>query len=202
MAHRVGQAMVYYIMNTNGKVIARSTVSSLEPSDYNVLETKSRMSKLDIAIEASIGDYRNEANMASSQIPQMDDSDIKSQLAFSFDLEPHDIDILKEEAASDPEIPHIDETPTNDIESTEFDKFLGVYMEIPGDDGGSKVLAKVKDRKRDHDGKLIGQSHSNPILDTAVYNVVTPDGNLHEYSANVIAENLWDQADDDGYNYR
>ena len=132
----------------------------------------------------------------------MEDSDIKSQLAFSFDLEPHDIDILKEEAASDPEIPHIDETPTNDIESTEFDKFLGVYMEIPGDDGESKVLAKVKDRKRDHDGKLIGQSHSTPILDTAVYNVVTPDGNLHEYSANVITENLWDQADDDGYNYR
>ena len=66
VAHRVGQAMVYYIMNTNGKVIARSTVSSLEPSDYNVLETKSRMSKLDIAIEASIGDYRNAANMASS----------------------------------------------------------------------------------------------------------------------------------------
>ena len=101
------------------------------------------MSKLDIAIEASIGDYRNAANMASSQLPQMDDSDIKSQLAFSFDLEPHDIDILKEEAASDPEIPHIDETPTNDIESTEFDKFLGVYMEIPGDDGESKVLAKI-----------------------------------------------------------
>ena len=109
---------------------------------------------------------------------------------------------MDEEAASDPGIPYIDETPTNDIESTELDKFLGVYMEIPGDDGESKVLAKVKDRKRDHDGKLIGQSHSTPILDTAVYNVVTPDGNLHEYSANVIVDNLWDQADDDGYTYR
>ena len=96
------------------------------------------------------------------------------------------------EAVSDLEILHIDETPTNDFESTEFDKFLGVYMEIPGDDGGSKVLAKVKDRKRYNDGKLIGQSHSNPILDTAVYNVVTPDGNLHEYFANVITENIWD----------
>ena len=33
----------------------------------------------------------------------------------------------------------------------------------------------------------------------AVYNVETPDGNLQEYIANVIAENLWNQVDDDIY---
>lgn len=35
-----------------------------------------------------------------------------------------------------------------------------------------------------------------------MYNVVTPDGDMQEYSANVIVKNLWDQVDDDGYNYR
>ena len=29
----------------------------------------------------------------------------------------------------------------------------------------------------------------------------TPDGNIHEYIANIIAEHLWDQVDDDGWDY-
>ena len=95
----------------------------------------------------------------------------------------------------------MDDAPNSDVESTAFDKFLGVYVTLPGDDGESRVLARVKDRKRDHDGALIGKTHSNPILNTSVYNVETPDGHLQEYNANVIAENLWNQVDDDGYNY-
>ena len=91
------------------------------------------------------------------------------------------------------------------VSSDAFDKFLGIYLELPDDDGESKVLGRVlgrvKNRKRDHDGVLIGKSHDNPVLNTTVYNKETPDGNIHEYTANVIAQNLWNQVDDDGYNY-
>ena len=62
VAHRVGQSMVYYIMNANGKVITRSTVSRLDPPDYDVDEYKIRITKLDTRIESSIGDYRNALN--------------------------------------------------------------------------------------------------------------------------------------------
>ena len=202
VAHKVGQSMVFYIMNTNGKVITRSTVSRLEPSDYDVTEYKQRMAKLDQEIERSIGDYKNALNVSSTDLPQMDEDDLETQLSFCFDLPSIDINDSEENAASDDNIPYMDDSPTDDVESSEFDKFLGVYLELPGDDGESKVLARVKDRKRDHDGKLIGTVHPNPVLNTAVYNVETPDGNIQEYSANVIAENLWDQADDDGYNYK
>ena len=41
---RVGQSMFFWIMNTNGKVIVQSTVSPLDPSDYDVNECKQRMS--------------------------------------------------------------------------------------------------------------------------------------------------------------
>ena len=34
-----------------------------------------------------------------------------------------------------------------------------------------------------------------------MYKIETPDGKIHEYTANVIAQNLWDQVDHDGYNY-
>ena len=201
VAHRVGQSMVFYVMNANGKVIARSTVSPLEPSDYDVSETKNRMQTLDETVKKSIGDYRNAANVSNTQLPDMDNDDLQLQLSFCFDLNPLDIDNSKEEAASNHKIPHIDDSVSADVESTAFDKFLGLYVKLPGDDGESMVLARVKDRKRDHDGKLIGASNPNPILSTAVYNVETPDGNIQEYSANIIATNLWNQVDDDGYDY-
>ena len=51
----------------------------------------------------------------------------------------------------------MDDSPNLDVESTAFDKFLGVYVTLPGDDGESKVLARVKDQKRYHDGALIAK---------------------------------------------
>ena len=42
------------------------------------------------------------------------------------------------------------------MKSKSFYKFLGVYVELPGEDKESKVLACVKEQKRDHNGKLIG----------------------------------------------
>ena len=203
IAHRVGQSMVYFVMNANGKVIARSTVVPLEPQDHDVTETTTRMSDLDATIKATIGDYRNATNPNYTDIPALDDDNLTAQLTYTFDLQESDLNEheLEREAASDPNRPHMDEAPTHDVSSDAFDKFLGIYVELPGDDGGSTVLGRVKDRKRDHDGALIGKAHSNPILNTAVYNVETLDGNIHEYTANVIAQNLWDKVDDDGYNY-
>ena len=202
IAHRVGQSMVFYVMNINGKVIARSTVSRLEKSDYDVTETKARMTNLDKAIEDGIGDCRNTANISSSQLPDLDSMELQSQLSFCFEIDPDQIDDTKAESFSNQHIPYVDDSPSQDIESAAFDKFLGIYVNLPGSDGESNILGRVKNRKRDHDGRLIGTTNPNPILNTAVYNVETPDGNIHEYTVNIIAENLYDQTDDDGYDYR
>ena len=193
--------MVFWIMNTNSKVIGKSTVSPLDPSDYDVNECKQRMSELDTTIKESIGGYCNAVNFNKTEVPDFDDKDIKEQLSYNFDLKESDIDDSKEVAVSDKNWLDMDDAPNLDVQSTALDKFLGVYVTLPGDDGESKVLARIKDRKIDHDGDLIGKAHSNPILDTAVYNVETPDVHLQEYTANIIAENLWNQVDDDGYNY-
>ena len=63
------------------------------------------------------------------------------------------------------------------------------------------LLTKVISRKRDADGKVIGKSNSNPILDTRIYQVKFPDGAVAEYSANIIAENILSQVDSDGYTH-
>lgn len=92
-------------------------------------------------------------------------------------------------------------SPTHDVESSNFDKCLGIYVEISGDDGKSKVLARGRDHKRNHDGKRIGVTNLNPILNIVIYNVEVPDGNIREYTANIISENMWNQVNDDGYNF-
>ena len=47
----------------------------------------------------------------------------------------------------------------------------------------------------------MGQSHSNPILDTRVWDVEFPDGTEKEFSANIIAQNMYSQCDANGHKY-
>jgi hypothetical protein len=43
-----------------------------------------------------------------------------------------------------------------------------------------------------------GKASANPILDTRTYNVEFPDGRSEEYMANVIADNMYAQCDEEG----
>ena len=48
----------------------------------------------------------------------------------------------------------------------------------------------------------IGEYNNNPLLDTRVYEVMFGDGSKQKFAANVIAENLWSEVDDDGYHHQ
>lgn len=39
-------------------------------------------------------------------------------------------------------------------------------------------------------------------MDTRIYEVTFPDGRMEEYSANIIAQNLYSQRDDEGHRYQ
>jgi hypothetical protein len=45
---------------------------------------------------------------------------------------------------------------------------------------------------------LIGIAHKNPLLDTSLYEVELNDGGTEEHAANIIAENVYLNGDDDG----
>ena len=51
----------------------------------------------------------------------------------------------------------------------------------------------------DEQGKVIGSPDENPIINTLIYDVEFPDGNIKKYSANVIAENVLVNCDYEGY---
>jgi hypothetical protein len=63
------------------------------------------------------------------------------------------------------------------------DQYISSEVKLPRN--GSEILGQVFARKCDSEGNPIGMANVNPILDTQVYQVMFPEGNVAEYSANV-----------------
>ena len=80
-----------------------------------------------------------------------------------------------------------------------LDSHIGVQVKLPHQ--GEMKLGTVKERKRDHEGNLIGKANENPTLDSRIYVVDFGDGTYSNYSTNVLMENLYSQIDDEGRQY-
>jgi hypothetical protein len=63
------------------------------------------------------------------------------------------------------------------------------------------MSAKVRKRKRELDGSLLGKANANPILDTRTYEVEFADGQTAELTENIIAQTMYAQCDSKGYQY-
>ena len=79
-----------------------------------------------------------------------------------------------------------------------LDEYIGSQIVIPNKEA-VPVLAIVKKRKRDALGQPIGTKNDNPILDSRIYELELPDGRNEEYSVNVLAENHFNMADEQGW---
>jgi hypothetical protein len=66
---------------------------------------------------------------------------------------------------------------------------------------GTLQKGTVMRRKRDAVGNPVGRSHTNPLLDTREYEVEFQDGATDTYTANIIAESMYSQVDEDGNSY-
>jgi hypothetical protein len=65
--------------------------------------------------------------------------------------------------------------------------------------GESLYMGKVTQRALGPDGTRAGTYDDNPMLNSIVYEVEFPNGQVKEYAANVITENMLTQAGSDGY---
>ena len=73
-------------------------------------------------------------------LPNIDEADSVSQIGYCFDLDSDEIDKSDEDVKQDSERPEYDDAPNMDVESEIFDKFLGLYVEIPSLDKEEKLL--------------------------------------------------------------
>jgi hypothetical protein len=172
--------MCYWVLSETDKPIVCSTVQNIPIDKLKTPEIQEQIAVLDKVVSDKLGS------------PSIDDSIYKYDLNDDQDLEaPEHMTPEYTPLEPDSSMPEADEW---DAEA--FDKYISVEVCLPKD--GQEVIAKVIARKRDHDGNPIGRSNANPILDTRLYQVIFPDGETAEYSANIITECLYSQVDDEG----
>ena len=77
------------------------------------------------------------------------------------------------------------------------DSLINAEVLLPIGDG--EAIAKVLSCVVDSKGKLIGTYNDNHFLNTLRYMCEFPDGTVKEFAANMIASNIFEQADVDGH---
>ena len=82
-------------------------------------------------------------------------------------------------------------------QSPAYDKLLNAEVALQL--GEKMATGKVTRRAVGPDGTVAGTYDDNPYLNSVVYEIEFPDGQVKEYVANVIAENMLTQVDSKGF---
>jgi hypothetical protein len=166
--------MCYWLLPDSGIPIARTTIQAVTQDELNTTNMQEVLKNFDQKMEDKL------------KVLSTDDTDALT----GFHLYREDVD---EDIQDNDTI----EPASLDTEDDIFDQLLLAQPLLEMVEG--KVKAKIIGRKRDQDGNLVGTYNSNPILNTIVYLAEFPDGSISEYAANIIAESIYNQVNDDGY---
>jgi hypothetical protein len=168
--------MCYKILKPNGHCIVHSSCTPLSDSDKRDATVKDRMTAFTTKIDDIIGKFDP-----------------------SF--------ILEEETAEFETLPSLNETqdesdqPSLDVDDEDtFYPLTNAEIILPQGDG--IALASATEQTLAHDGSSIGCRNKNPLLDSRIYIVKFPDGEMKYVGYNILAENLFSQMDKDGNQFR
>ena len=178
----VGQAMSSKILTDKGKVIHRTSVWPLSVEKSHDPSFQAQKEQFDDNLRQVLG-QRMEGLAPGDDV----DDEYATET-------PH-YQPYEDDEQEDVTKPEMDEYTTDS-----YDKLISAKVMLPL--GDSLRPGQVVRRKRDADGKLIGRTSTNPILDTSMYEVEFQDGHVESYVANLIAENIYEQLNDEGNRYR
>ena len=173
--------MSMWILKKNGEIVSRTTLRTLPDSELASETEKTNRDILTKAVNKKLG-------------PTLYDTGIKSGLGdfFNDTDTPRFTPYVDNEVIEEPNMPEADDIADENryIESEVLLPSNGKEM------SSGKVVSQVKDK----DGEVKGTYNRNPILNTRVYDVMFPDGEVCQYAANIIAENMYFQVDYNGHN--
>ena len=194
VSHRVGQLMSYWILPESGIPVSCSTVQRITNLEKQTDSYKKRMNDFQESLErkwsvesADISQdvYRNNGD-EKRDILSIEDEDTQFQDEIKRVI--NDTDLREAED----QVPH---------EYGKIDPYLNMELGLPRAADDSLVHATVKRRAVDNEGRPIGKSSTNPILDSRAYEVEFIDGQTEVLTANVIAENILSQINEDGHRH-
>jgi len=174
VAHKVSQAMCFWILPISGVPIAQTMVQPITKQDLENDEIKSQLKAFDLTIEEILFDPSLTNTFTLYREDQEDD------LIEGVPLEPDSLSSNVEE-----------------IEADMYDTLLTTAPILLYD--GQPTKAKIIGQKRNQDGNPVGTFNTNLLLNTCVYLAEFPDGHVIELSANTVAKALYGQVDDEGF---
>ena len=186
VSHRVGSAMSYWILTDNCEIMSRVSVSRVTNLEQQTDKVKQRQEEFSKAIAPRLGneEYTTGGNTKPGDWYEDLNHDPEFQEEF-------------QKVWGEKEVKEADETFTPEVFD---DTYLNMELTLPHKE--SQTWAKVTKRLRDADGLPIGTANENPILDSRVYEVEYSDGHKTSLAANLIAENMLSQVDDEGNRFQ
>ena len=178
-----GDAMSARILTDKARFVDRTSVFPIKEEEWATDSFKERVARFEASLKERLKDRYNPVEPDAD-----DDDDAKTPIYEPYQpTNPKDKEELPELAEAD------------DFEHESFDRYISSRVKVPrGDDW---AYGTVKRRKRDADGNLIGHSDKNPWLDSSIYEVELDGGQTEAYSANIIAEHIYSQVDEEGFTH-
>jgi hypothetical protein len=180
VAHKVGSEMCYWLMPVSGIPVANTTVQHVTLEEMRNPNIQVQIEAFDKALVGRLKDTNHTIDIGVCGADIYLDDDYED----SYDNEGLDPEQVRPKA--------------DKVKS--YDKLIGATFLLDPLRNADNVAtrATVKERRKDPFGNPIGTAHANPLLDTREYVVVLEDGSKETYFANVIAENLWSQCNEEG----
>jgi hypothetical protein len=180
-----GNEMAQWILKANGNVIPRRSSRPLKVDEIHSATEMKKRETFDGLIERRWGTSIN---------PPKPTDDVE-------DLDTKEFEEHEDEDESKRIIPDIEDVVDANgkllNQQPAYDRIL--HSEVSLQLGENMAVGKVTKRAIGPDGTIAGTYDENPMLNTMIYEVEFNDGQLKEYAANVIAENMLSQVDEDGF---
>jgi hypothetical protein len=188
ISHRTGPLMTYWVLPRSGRPISCDTVQRVTNAEMQTDVTRAEMNAWTDATKPVLE--------AKSSIIESGLEAVQPDKVFDLESESDEFLSTFSTTVQNALVPQDEETSEGLGEQDPY-----VDMEIGLRKGGEDELLRARVRKRalDDEGNPIGRAHSNPLLDTREYEVEYADGERETLTANILAENILAQVDEDGH---
>jgi hypothetical protein len=177
----IGPEMCFHILKANGWIVQRTTVGPLSPSEFENIPTKTQVNNFMMELyRGPLGTTMTDSKLKDSGD---DPNTTPAYQSYSDNI-----------CGDEPTMPEGDAFTID-----AYDKCIGAQLDLLLQD--AMASATVITRKQDPKGNPVGSSNANPLLDTCVYEVKFPDGSIKDFTANIIAQNMYAQVDDEGWQF-
>ena len=185
--------LAYVVLPKSGIPLIRKSIWAIPPERVDTDEVMADILELDMTIRDKYGDHKLRLN----SLGQVKATDLYNTFGLDDFPEPPP-DLFEGDEADPLEFVQPDEQlkDADDYTPEALDQYLAAELLMPHGDGMQR--ARVRRRHQDEQGRPLGTANANPILDSRMYEIEFPDGATDVVTANLIAENLYSQIDNEG----